>query len=203
MRSWRRGVVGLLVGAAVCAAAPVAAQPPAPRAAVWVASGAFFPADDVLSEAYGQPQWPLIVQGEVRVAGPVWLFAGVRRLARDGETVAAAPGALDASYPLELRTTSVRVGGSLAGQVGRVQVAGGVGAEYASGEERWPTEGLAFDIAAWGVLVQGSVRLPVWRHLACLGLIEYSFLPADPDDVLLERVDLGGITLGGGVLLTF
>lgn len=203
MRGWNRGLAGIVLGAAVGVAAPASAQTAAPRAAVWVAAGAFLPTGDVFSDAYGRPQWPLIVQGDVRIAGPVGFFAGVRRLSRDGQTIAEAPVAAEASYPLELRVTDFRFGATAAWGAGRIEVAAGAGAEYLTGEERWPTADLSSDIAAWGVLAQGSVRIPVWRHLACLGLIEYSWLRAQPAEAGLARVDLGGITLGGGVLLRF
>ena len=202
-RNWNRRLAGVALGVALGAAVPVSAQSSTPRVAVWVGSGAWLPADDVLSEIYGDPQWPLIVQGEVRIAGPVGLFAGVRLLARDGETIVEAPGAASPSFPVEFRTTSVRFGGIASGRVARVEIAAGIGAERLSGEERWPSEDLSFDVTAWGVLAQGSLRVPVWEHLALLGLIEYSWLTTQPDDPALGPVDLGGITFGGGVALRF
>jgi hypothetical protein len=203
MNGWSRRLAGALVAAAAGAAVPASAQPAAPRAAVWVASGAFLPADDVYEEAYGQPQWPLIVQGDVRVGGPLWVFAGARRLARDGRTVTEAPTTIDVSYPLELRATSFRFGAAGAVRLARADVVLGVGVERLSGEERWPTADLSSDVDTWGVLVQGSLRIPIWRHVGCLGLIEYSRFTTQQDEHGLVPVDVGGITLGGGVLFRF
>lgn len=201
MGRWSRRLAGGVL-AAVAAATPVSAQSAAPRAAVWVGSGAFLPTDDVYEEAYGQPQWPLIVQGEVRIAGPAGAFAGVRRLARDGETVVEAP-TTGVSFPLEFRATSVRFGVSAGVRLDRVEIAAGIGAEYLSGEERWQTADLSSEVDAWGTLVQGSIRIPVWRHLAGLGLFEYSRLRVDPATAGVTAIDVGGVTLGGGVLFWF
>lgn len=178
---------------------------PLPRggAAVSVASGAFRPSNESFRKLYGSPEWPFLVQVDVPVYRHLGVFGGVRWLTRNGVTIDEPSQATSEPFPLELSLTGFRLGGTAAVTVRHAEIVAGVGAEYLRGTERWPTTGLSYDVRAWGVVLQGCVRLPLWRHLSLLGLVEYASLPTDRNPDEGSGVNLGGVTFGGGASIRF
>jgi hypothetical protein len=190
--------------AAIVASAGVswAQSPPERRVAVAVASGAFVPSGDAYADLYGSPQWPLVVQVDVPIGSRWGVFGGLRRLARDGTTAPVPPAIVDLAFPIELRLTGLRFGGSATARWPRAELFGAVGAEHVSGDEEWPAAGLRHDIDAWGVVVQAGTRIPVWRRLAMLGMVEFTSPRVAADDGEGD-VSLGGFAVLGGVAVRF
>jgi hypothetical protein len=192
-------VLGLLS----VAPAGAAAAGDAPGVTASVAAGAFRPSDETFRSLYGSPQWPLIVQVDVPVRGPVSVFAGARRLTREGATLAMPPAVDDERFPIELTVTSFRAGAAATLARHRGRLFAGLGAEYARTSERWPSADLSYGARGWGVVIQGGADIPVWRRFSLRGLIEYAATRAGDDPESGEKVDLGGITLAAGLSFRF
>ena len=181
-----------------------AAAADGPRGAtVSVAAGVFRPSDETLRSLYGDHQWPLMIQLEVPVAGPVSAFAGARRLTRDGTTIATSPAVDDGSFPIELTVTSFRVGGAASATRRRARFFVAVGADYVRSSERWPAADLSYDANGWGVVAQAGTDVPVWNRLSIRGLVEFSAVRAGDNPETGEKVALGGLTLAAGVSYRF
>lgn len=172
-------------------------------ATVVLAAAAFRPSNEVFRSLYGAPQWPLSAQVEVPLDGPVFAFAGARRLAREGETLAIPPAVDDTRFPLELSVTSVRAGAGVTRQQRRGRLYAAVGAEYAQATERWPAADLSHDSQGWGVVIQAGAEAPVWGRLAARALVEYAAVHAGDDPETGEKLALGGLALGAGVSFRF
>ena len=199
-----RACVAAAILAAVVASADVSWAGPAPARGITVAvaSGAFVPSEDVFADLYGSPQWPLVVHLDVPI-GSIWgVFGGLRRLARDGTSAPVPPAIVDQAFPIELRLTGLRFGGSASARWRRAELFGAVGAEHVSGEEEWPAAGLTHDIDTWGAVVQAGTRIPVWRRLAVLAVMEFTSARVAADDGE-DDVNLGGLAVLGGVAVRF
>lgn len=187
-----------------CAAPDVAGAPAdEPRLTVSVGAGAFRPAEEAMRDRYGATHWPWMVQADVRIAGPFSVFAGVRHESRDGETRPEPPVVADERFPIELTSTAVRFGGGVGTRLGHVDVVANIGAERASGTEKWPALGQSYDFSGWGVLLQGAIRVPLWWRVAALGLVEFDHVPVESSVSGAPKIDVGGFTLGAGVSLRF
>ncbi len=195
-------VIAMLLG--TCAAPDVAGAPAdEPRLAVSIGAGLFRPAEEAMRDRYGATHWPWIVQVDVRIAGPFSVFAGVRHASRDGETLPEPPVVTDERFPIALTSTAVRFGGGAGGRLGSVDLVATIGAERASGTEKWPALGQSYDFSGWGVLLQGAIRVPLWWRVAALGLVEFDHLPVESSVSGASKIDVGGFTLGAGVSLRF
>jgi hypothetical protein len=166
------------------------------------AAGLFLPTEDSVGRVYDGTRVPWSVCGDVRIAGPLSAFAGLRSLAMDGRANGFDP-ASGVSTETRLSSHSLLLGVRIHHQWGRLGVFAGGGAAWTSFTETWPGADAEFSGAAWGPLAQGGVVYRAWRRVGIVGRVDWFRAPTGEGSLLDASVDLGGLDVSGGVAIRF
>jgi hypothetical protein len=196
LASW---LAGCAVGLAQ-AAAPGGQGPG--RVEVSVAAGLFLPTEDSVSRVYDGTRVHWTVDGDIRIAGRLSAFAGLRSLTTDGRASGFDP-ASGADIDTSLSTRSLLLGVRVHHRWGRLGVFAGGGAARTSFTETWPGVDAEFSGDTWGPLVQGGVVYRVWRRVGIVGRVDWFQAPTGEGSLLDASVDLGGLDVSGGVTIRF
>ena len=202
----RRGLMGGMLLAAALQPAPLMAQP-APqlqRVAVLATIGAMRPSHAGVRGLYPGAFIPVTIEVDVRVLSRFFVFGSGQFAGKDGEVVFDLPPAPVEHFPLRLRTAAVRVGAGVGFPVQRWLVSGQAGLSVTRYEEEWAAEEIpAATGRAWGFIAGGGVGYRVFGRVWAVGRVEYSYTPIDEVRQTVPTFDLSGLSVSGGIAISF
>lgn len=182
----------------ISSSAAAAPQPAGQRFFMGVAAGYFRPLQASFRKIYDKPAWPLELRLGWAAKPHLDLFAAVRFMQADGNTVLLNAWKPRESYALRLRLLALRLGASFYAGDGPIVPYLGAGIQYVSFKEEWLATPLETSGSKAGFFVHWGGRLRLARSLHLLAQLEYSHLPAGEGD-RGQKVNLGGLCLSLGV----
>ncbi len=184
---------------------PAAAQSP-PDVGRFAASATFGVSranESSMREMYGTTLTPITGQIDVRVYPDLALFAGVRWLKADGQTViVGTPVTADEKYAISLSTTSFRFGAQVSKWVApRWGLAAGAGVCITSYDEQWPDAGLGVSGRSTGFLALAELRYALASRWNVIGRVDFTTVPEST--TAAGSVNLGGLDVSAGMRVLF
>ncbi len=197
----------VLCAVALLPSARVASAQPPPAIGRFAASatlGVSRPNESDMRQVYGTTMVPVTGQIDVRVYPDVSVFAGVRWVKANGQTVIlGTPVVADEHYATSLAMTSFRFGAQVSKWVApRWGLAAGAGVCITAYDEKWPDAGLSASSHSTGFLALAEGRYALTARWNAIARVEFTTVP-ESSTAGGAGVNLGGLDVSAGVRVLF
>lgn len=177
------------------------AEKPTRRIFLGAAFGYYYSGQSEFRNVYDRAILPLELSLGWKVNRRLSLFAAVRHMKCQGETVVEDFEQVEESYPVQWRMLTVRLGGDYFFSGSRLAPFLGVGASYSFYKEEWPSANWTGENDKAGFFVQGGGCYRFGHNLDARLQLEYSSIPAGRGS--RGNVNLGGLTASLGLTVAF
>lgn len=171
----------------------------ADRFTVSFAAGLSSPRQAEVRDLYGTFR-PLAFEARLRLWGGLGVLGGLQSSSREGEAVRLSGS--EGAYPLLFTLDSFPVGLFYRVAAPRFAVLVAAGPAYFRYEESWETAGIMDAGRLWGWFGQLAVEVAVFKPVALFAAVRYQDLPCDRGSLLADEVNLGGLSVLGGLTLS-
>ncbi len=161
-----------------------------------LSGGLLFPAEKTYSDVYGNSA-PLDFEVRLGVLKNLGLAAGVSYISDSGQAINLNQG--PDRYPVQFRRVSIPLSAYLLLPLKGVSVFAGGGIGFHSYEEKWQTVPLSRKGNTTKPLVYTGVEYRLLPRVGVRLALRYEFIKAGANPLRTDKVDLGGLTLLGGV----
>ena len=165
---------------------------------VGVSSGLFFPQEKTYRDIYGN-SLPVEVELRAGLTGNLGFAAGIGYLGDSGQALNINQG--PDRYPVRFRRFSFPVSVVLLLPMNDVSLFAGAGMSLHSYEEKWQTAALTHKGTKIKPLAYAGVEYRLLPRLAARLSLRYETISAGKNPSLAKEINLGGLTVLGGVSL--
>ncbi len=163
---------------------------------VSLSSGLFFPKEKIYRDVYGQ-SLPLDLEIRLGIGRHFGLAAGLEFLSDTGRAFNVNQGEDD--YPVRLRMVSFPASIYFLYPLAKVSLFLGVGLSYHSYEEKWESAALSHKGKKTNLVAYTGAELRFSSRISARLALRYESIEVEPASVISTRINLGGISLLGGI----